>query len=283
MTKVPPKVPPAFVPLPRRTDRLNRPERLNKARGKGKADQDKHELAVDDAVEEAEAISNLQDVADDLIQHQAEERAEHFVPRDEAGREEKAAHDEAHLDEEHESENGRPPSSLRPSATEKQRGAESKPRAVRDGFEVRREATTPLDPGAPAAAEVNRAEAAAAAAVVSRSPVRPGDTIGLLNSEAREPGTSFEEISGDGGGAGGSSDLDEALAAAVAEAIRLLSAVPGIDRIFAGRDAQELPVVVVTAGPNFTQPSMDAIPEKVHQFPTLLALDFELLPLRRAR
>ena len=76
---------------------------------------------------------------------------------------------------------------------------------------------------------------------------------------------------------------DPELAAAVEECIRLLFGVPGIHRVGPGMNESGEPVVLVVANRGFTAASLSAVPERVHRFATLLALPFELLPLRRAR
>lgn len=76
---------------------------------------------------------------------------------------------------------------------------------------------------------------------------------------------------------------DPELAAAVEECIRLLFGVPGILRVGPGLNEAGMPVILVVASRGFTAASMSAVPPRVHRFDTLLALPFELLPLRRER
>ncbi len=107
---------------------------------------------------------------------------------------------------------------------------------------------------------------------------RPPDAFSLLK-EAKEQGVLFRE---DWQREGHSEDQDDPeLAAAVEEAIRLLFGVRGVLRVGPGRDEAEQPVVVVVATHGFTDASLAAVPEKVHRFPTMLALSFDLLPLKR--
>lgn len=76
---------------------------------------------------------------------------------------------------------------------------------------------------------------------------------------------------------------DPELKAAVEEATRLLFDTKGVMRIAPGtNDAQEK-VVVIVAGMGFGEASLAAIPEKVHRFATLLALPYDLLPLKKER
>lgn len=161
--------------------------------------------------------------------------------------------------------------------------AEKKPqaalkRAVRDGFEQS------ADPIKAAVARLEQAAAAtatrgAADAPQAPRPERPPDAMALLHA-AQEPGVFFKENSG---GEGQSGPEDAELAAAVEEAVRLLSGVAGIDRIGPGRNEQDEPVVVIAAARGFGEASFRAVPSSVHRFPTLVAVPYDLLPLRRAR
>ncbi len=105
-----------------------------------------------------------------------------------------------------------------------------------------------------------------------------GGAIHVLNS-AREPGVYFREEGRDDGRT--EEDDDPELAEAVEEAIRLLFGVRGIHRIGPGVDDAGQPVIVITTSRGFTHASMRAVPDRVHRFKTLVALPYELLPLRR--
>jgi len=76
---------------------------------------------------------------------------------------------------------------------------------------------------------------------------------------------------------------DPELREAVEECIRLLFGVTGIHHVGPGRNDKGEPVIVVAAATGFTQESMKAVPERVHRFDTLVALPFDLVPLRRTR
>ena len=63
---------------------------------------------------------------------------------------------------------------------------------------------------------------------------------------------------------------------------KLLADVKGVERIALGENEDRARVVVVVAGRGFTQGSLSRIPERVRAFGTLLAVPYDLLPLRRA-
>ncbi len=107
-----------------------------------------------------------------------------------------------------------------------------------------------------------------------------GEAMAALH-QAQKRGVFFRE---DGRGSrpedGGE---DPELAAAVEECIRLLFGVPGIHRVGPGLNEAGEPVILVVASRGFTSASLSAVPQRVHRFATLLALPFDLLPLRRER
>lgn len=166
---------------------------------------------------------------------------------------------------------------LPPKAQAQQRAPIKK--SIRDGFEK-------SDPRANAVTSGSFASLSAVGAVQSKlaggqlRPDRPPDAFALLR-EAKERGVLFQE---DWEREGHSEDQDDPeLAAAVEEVISRLFGKAGILRVGPGRDEQQAPVVVVVATHGFTEASLTAIPEKAGRFPTMLALSFELLPLRRER
>jgi hypothetical protein len=109
-----------------------------------------------------------------------------------------------------------------------------------------------------------------------------GDSPGALSAmhQAREPGVFFEEHAHQGG-EGRPGGEDPELEAAVEEAIRLLFGVRGIHRISPGVNEAKEPVVLIVANRGFSEKSMQAVPPRVRNFPTLVALPYDLLPLRR--
>ena len=111
---------------------------------------------------------------------------------------------------------------------------------------------------------------------------KPPDAYALLK-DAKAAGVYFREDSMRGGGAAPGDD--EGLQAAVSETIRLLAAASakGVARVCAGRNELDAPIIVIVAAHGFSAGSLAAVPEKVHRFRTVVAIPFELLPLRRER
>ncbi|MGQ0508672.1 MAG: hypothetical protein ACT4TC_25510 [Myxococcaceae bacterium] len=104
------------------------------------------------------------------------------------------------------------------------------------------------------------------------------DALSALNN-AQDPGVYFKEK----GSNGGAEEVeDPELAEAVAEAKLKLADVKGVERVAPGEDEDRQPVVLVIATRGFTQGSLAQVPEKVRRFATLLAVPYDLLPLRRA-
>lgn len=107
---------------------------------------------------------------------------------------------------------------------------------------------------------------------------RPPDAFKLL-ADARDSGVLFKE---DAHREGHSEDQeDPELADAVEECIRLCFGVRGILRVGAGKNDAQEPLIVVVAAQGFSEASFARVPARVHRFPTLVAIPFELLPLRR--
>jgi hypothetical protein len=109
---------------------------------------------------------------------------------------------------------------------------------------------------------------------------RPPDAFALLK-EAREKGVLFVE---DALADGHSEDQeDPEHAAAVEECIAQCFGVRGILRIGPGHNDKNEPIIVVATTHGFTGESLGKVPEKVHRFATLIAIPFDLLPLKRER
>jgi hypothetical protein len=109
---------------------------------------------------------------------------------------------------------------------------------------------------------------------------RPPDAFSLLK-EAKEKGVLFHE---DAMADGHSEDHeDPELAEAVEECIRLCFGVRGILRIGAGKNDVGDSIIVVVASHGFTDAALGKVPEKVHRFATLVAIPYDLLPLKRER
>ena len=109
----------------------------------------------------------------------------------------------------------------------------------------------------------------------------PTSGVGKLLNDAQPPGTYFKLKQRESGRQGGDEAPDAELAAAVEEAARLLAEVGGVEGVAPGENDAHQPVVVIQAGKGFTQTSLSRIPERVGRFATLLALPYELLPLRK--
>lgn len=109
---------------------------------------------------------------------------------------------------------------------------------------------------------------------------RPPDAFTLLK-DAREQGVLFVEDSLRDGHR--EEDDDPEHAAAVEECIRLCFGLRGILRIGPGHNDKDEPIIVVATTHGFTDVSLASVPEKVHRFPTLIAIPFDLLPLKRER
>ncbi len=109
---------------------------------------------------------------------------------------------------------------------------------------------------------------------------RPPDAFALLK-EARDKGVLFVE---DALKEGHSEDQDDPEhAAAVEECIRQCFGLRGILRIGPGHNDKEEPIIVVATTHGFSDASLAKVPEKVHRFATLIAIPFDLLPLKRER
>lgn len=102
-----------------------------------------------------------------------------------------------------------------------------------------------------------------------------------------QPSGVFFRIVGEGGGQGmageAESPLDPKLLEAVEEARRILDGVPGVEphRIKPGEDDEHAPVVLIPVVRGFTQSGMAKVPLQVRGFATLIAVPYELLPLKR--
>ena len=114
----------------------------------------------------------------------------------------------------------------------------------------------------------------------SASNERPPDAFSLLK-EAREKGVLFVE---DALAEGHSEDHDDPEHAAAVEAcIAQCFGVRGILRIGPGHNDKNEKIIVVATTHGFTDASLTKVPEKVHRFATLIAIPFDLLPLKRER
>jgi hypothetical protein len=111
-------------------------------------------------------------------------------------------------------------------------------------------------------------------------PERPPDAFTLLK-EAKEKGVLFTE---DALQDGHSEDQeDPALAEAVEECIRRCFGLRGILRIGPGKNDRGEAIIVVAVTQGFTDANLSKVPAEVNGFKTLIAIPFDLLPLRRER
>lgn len=159
----------------------------------------------------------------------------------------------------------------------------TKPDASADAW--RRGGAAEAERASAVAAEVSVTGYAAAVASVAGPRLGPPveraeklpDALTLLK-EAKEGGVLFHE---DREGEAGGSEVEPELAEAVEECIRLCFGIRGILRVGPGRNEAGEPVIVVTAAPGLTDVGFGKIPPQVHRFTTLVAIPFEVLPLRR--
>ena len=119
---------------------------------------------------------------------------------------------------------------------------------------------------------------AAHPAIPAAKPSRPPDAFSVLHA-AQEPGVFFKEE----GHNGAAEQANPELSAAIEEAIRLLFGVRGILRVSGGFNQDNMPAIIVVATQGFGEASMKLIPPKVHRFETILAVPYDMLPLKRAR
>jgi hypothetical protein len=107
---------------------------------------------------------------------------------------------------------------------------------------------------------------------------KPPDAFALLK-DAREAGSLFVEDSQQEGHTEDQEDPD--LREAVEECIRKCFGVTGIHHIGPGQNDVNEAIIVVSTMQGFGQLSLSKVPETVNGFRTLIAIPFELLPLKR--
>lgn len=109
-------------------------------------------------------------------------------------------------------------------------------------------------------------------------PTKPPDAFAVLHA-AQDKGVYFKEE----GHHGAAEQADPELEAAIEEAIRMLFGVRGILRVTGGFNQEQQPAIIVVATQGFGEASMKLVPPKVHKFETILALPYDMLPLKRER
>jgi hypothetical protein len=171
---------------------------------------------------------------------------------------------------------------------------------VKDGFEQRHDQPVAGQPKQGEAAKAQTAQAAQAAqktlmkapvvaAAAVQAPVttppppvarpsRPPDAFSVLHA-AQEPGIYFKEDGHHGAAEQANPELEEA----IEEAIRLLFGVRGILRVSGGFNQANEPAIVVVTTQGFGEASLKMVPAKVHKFETILAVPYDMLPLKRDR
>lgn len=113
---------------------------------------------------------------------------------------------------------------------------------------------------------------------------KPKGTLYEMLENAKEPGVLFKEDDEERGSRGDveGEEEDPELMEAVEECIQRLFGVRGIHHIGPGRNDQDEKVIVIAAGQGFGEESMRRVPDQVRGFKTLVALPFDILPLKRA-
>ncbi len=160
---------------------------------------------------------------------------------------------------------------------------------VKDGFEQQKLGGQPQAAQAKAAelqklkaqAPVTAAAQVQAPATTPAPPARPSrppDAFSVLHA-AQDPGIYFREEGHHGSAEQANPELEEA----IEEAIRLLFGVRGILRVTGGFNQANEPAIIVVATQGFGEASMKAVPGKVHRFETILAVPYDMLPLKRER
>ncbi len=115
-------------------------------------------------------------------------------------------------------------------------------------------------------------------AIPAPRPSRPADAFSVLHA-AQEAGVFFQEEDHNGP----AEQSDPELTAAIEEAIRLLFGVRGILRVSGGFNQDHQPAIIVVATQGFAEASVKLVPPKVHRFETILAVPYDMLPLKRER
>jgi hypothetical protein len=112
---------------------------------------------------------------------------------------------------------------------------------------------------------------------------KPKGTLYELLENAKEPGVLFKEDDDEGnaGGQGQEEEADPELMEAVDECIQRLFGVRGIHHIGPGTNDAGEKVIVIATAQGFGEESMRRVPAEVRGFKTLVALPFDLLPLKR--
>lgn len=213
------------------------------------------------------------------LQREAEKHVEHQASPlyDERVKEEKELRAKELEKEEGEQEKDRPTAAAQQRPTDRKKPflPEISRKKAEDGFEKKQPAlhskqAEKLAPSAPVSLPNP---------VVAPRPDKPQDPMALLNL-AQPPGIYIREDSPENPMP---TLQNRELLEAVEEARRLLRDVSGIERISPGLSEADEPAVLVVAMRGFGEASLAQIPSHVRQFPTTLALPYDLLPLKKER
>ncbi|HYV44633.1 MAG TPA: hypothetical protein VFA20_07200 [Myxococcaceae bacterium] len=109
---------------------------------------------------------------------------------------------------------------------------------------------------------------------------KPKGTLYEMLENAKEPGELYTEDDG-GGGDQEQEEEDPELMEAVDECIQRLFGVRGIHHIGPGTSDAGEKVIIIATTQGFGEESMRRVPAEVRGFKTLVALPFDLLPLKR--
>jgi hypothetical protein len=111
----------------------------------------------------------------------------------------------------------------------------------------------------------------------------PKGTLYELLENAKEPGVLFKEDDDEGnaGEGGEEEEEDPALMEAVEECIQRLFGVRGIHHIGPGTNEAGEKVIIIATTQGFGEESMRRVPAEVRGYKALVALPFDLLPLKR--
>lgn len=110
---------------------------------------------------------------------------------------------------------------------------------------------------------------------------KPKGTLYELLENAKEPGVLYTEDDEGGGGDDEQEEEDPELMEAVEECIQRLFGVRGIHHIGPGTNDAGEKVIIIATSQGFGEESMRRVPSEVRGFKTLVALPFDLLPLKR--
>lgn len=300
MTRVPPQRLPASRPAqPRPAAQTSQAQRAKKPKPGEKTEKPQKTKGPSAAEEGGEATQTPEtqggpEAGKERDPHDAAQHEALWAPDSHAETaEKKDAKETAHAEKERKEEAKEGPRPGGPKPQDAAKGSKAGPNAAKrqsDGFERTKDAsgqalshaaeTHGPQQAAPITSKNPIAAVAATRPVLAPPSSRPPDAFALLH-QAQDKGVYFKEDDLAQGAAAEAEDPE--LAAAVEEAIRLLFGVRGILRVGPGKNMENEPVVVVVATQGFGEAALKTVPQQIHRFPTLLAIPFDLLPLKKER